>query len=413
MTDNKTGQSFSALNWLNFFAADVATGVGPFLAVYLTTNLKWSAGNIGLAISAMSFATVLAQSPAGFVIDRTPYKKGIIIAASCIMGMIGISIPFFAHFNWIIIAQIIMGTAAAFYGPTLIALATCLAKKEKFDSTITKNQTYNHAGNVVSAVLIGVVGKYTNNEGVFYCLLVLAVMCTVSALYIRSEDIDASPKKEANIEEAKIKNKSDEQKLSLGQMLSNKPFIVFLIAAFIFHFANGAMLPLVGQELGKGKHENASLYMSACIVIAQLVMIPVTYLCGLKVKNGRKWLLIIAFIVLPIRGVLYTFNTNAIYLVSVQVLDGIAAGIFAVVSILVVSDIMGNSGKASLAQGILATAVGLGASLSNLVSGYIVEAEGFNFGFLSLSGLAVGALILLWTSMPETLQKQGNKQLSI
>ena len=122
-----------------------------------------------------------------------------------------------------------------------------------------------------------------------------------------------------------------------------------------------------------------------------------------------KWLLIIAFFVLPVRGVLYVFSTNAIYLVSIQILDGVAAGIFGVVSILVIADLMKNPGRSVFAQGILATVVGLGASLSNLVTGFIVDAAGFKAGFVSLSALAVVALILLWVAMPETLNNEAGK----
>lgn len=398
-------QSYTALNWLNFFAADVATGVGPFLGIYLAANQHWKPGHIGMAISAMSFATVIAQSPAGFFVDKTPYKKLLIIIASAIIGLVGISIPFLPSLGFIISSQIIMGIAAAFYIPTLIALAACLVNKNDFDRTISKNQTYNHAGNVASAILIGVIGMYTNNEGVFYCLFALAIMSTISASAIRSKDID-HPRKTL------LKPETNKSKGIVSGMFGNKAFIIFLIAAFIFHFANAAMLPLVGQEISKGKQENASLYMSACIIIAQLVMVPVTYFCGLKVQHGRKWLLLVAFMVLPLRGVLYTFSTNTLYLVSVQVLDGIAAGIFGVVSILVVADLMGNSNKSSFAQGVLATAVGLGASLSNLVTGYVVEAAGFKVGFLALSALAVAALVLLWIAMPETLNKNNTSTIN-
>lgn len=82
-------RSLNCLNWLNFSAADVATGLGPFLAVYLAANLKWNPSQIGIAIAAMSFATVLAQSPAGWLCDVTNKKRlGIVVVAItiCIAG---------------------------------------------------------------------------------------------------------------------------------------------------------------------------------------------------------------------------------------------------------------------------------------------------------------------------------------
>ena len=396
-------RSYAALNWLNFFAADVATGVGPFLAVYLSGHLRWKPGLVGLAMSAMSFSMVVAQSPAGWAIDQTRQKRTLVIGASMLMGLMGFVIPFFPSLSIVLVTQVLMGIAGAFYGPALIALAACLVRKNDFDRTIGKNQMYNHAGNVLSAVLIGVVGLYTGNAGVFYCLLALALLCVASALSIRRVDID-HPKEIGN---ETVGGKTRE---GLGAMFRNQPFLIFLLAAFVFHFANAAMLPLVGQEISQGKARSASLYMSACIVIAQLVMVPVTYWSAMRVRKGRKALLLVAFIVLPVRGMLYTLSTNAVYMVSVQLLDGVAAGIFGVVSILVVADLTGDSGKASLAQGMLATAVGLGASLSNLVTGYVVEAAGFRVGFLGLSTLAVAALLLLWMAMPETLKEAGQRK---
>lgn len=67
MPDNLSKNSIRPLNWLNFFAADVSDGVGPFLAVYLATNLHWKSGQIGMAIAATTFSMVLMQSPAGII----------------------------------------------------------------------------------------------------------------------------------------------------------------------------------------------------------------------------------------------------------------------------------------------------------------------------------------------------------
>jgi MFS family permease len=86
MTEKTPTRSLTALNWLNFFAADISDGVGPFLAVYLATNLHWDPGMIGMAISATTFSMVLGQSPAGYVVDHTKQKKIPIIIASLIVG---------------------------------------------------------------------------------------------------------------------------------------------------------------------------------------------------------------------------------------------------------------------------------------------------------------------------------------
>lgn len=163
------------------------------------------------------------------------------------------------------------------------------------------------------------------------------------------------------------------------------------------------MLPLLGQRLAKGIDAgSSSAYMSACIIVAQLVMIPVSYWAGRLAPSGRKRLLMIGFLVLPIRGVLYTMTSDPMLLVAIQALDGIGAGIFGVLSILVVSDLTRGSGLFNTTQGAIATAVGLGSSLSNAFAGGIVQRSSYNTAFLILAGIAVVAVGVLWAFVPET-----------
>jgi MFS family permease len=397
MTKEPSKRGLTALNWLNFFAADVSDGVGPFLAVYLLTNLHWTSGQIGMAIAATTFSMVLAQSPAGYVVDRIPHKRLPIIIASLIVATVAFFFPFLRNFSIIMVSQVVLGLAASFYIPTLVALASVVAKKGEFDNIISKNQSFNHAGNVASAVLTGVVARYTHNYGIFYCMLGLAVMCTVTGLLIPQKDVQAPPQ---------LKSNSEEKKGFLKDITGNKTFLLFLLLTVIFYFSNGAMLPLVAQEIARGKEESSTLYLSACIIIAQLVMIPTVYLCGKYAKNGRKRLLMIAFILLACRGLFYTLTDVTWHLLVFQILDGMAAGVFSVVSLMVVDDLMGTSGKASFAQGLWATGLSLGSTLSNLSAGFIVDAAGFRIGFVFLSALALGALFLLWRAMPETLKEK-------
>jgi predicted MFS family arabinose efflux permease len=305
-------------------------------------------------------------------------------------------LPLLKSFPIIICCQVVIGLAASFYIPTLVALASVVIDRDKFDQTLSKNQSFNHAGNVASAILTGVVARFTNNKGIFYVMMALAVFCTASAYFIVQQKEAPSDNATAN---------ATEKKSLFKQVMCNKAFMMFLLLTVIFYFSNGAMLPLVAQEIAKVKPENSTLYLAACIIIAQLVMVPTVYICGKQAQKGRKKLLMIAFILLACRGVLYTLTDNVVHLLSFQVLDGMAAGVFSVTAFMVVNDLMGNSGRASFAQGLLATALSLGSTLSNLVSGFIVNAAGFKLGFAVLSGLALGALFLLWKAMPETLKK--------
>jgi MFS family permease len=191
--------------------------------------------------------------------------------------------------------------------------------------------------------------------------------------------------------------------LSIRALFADRKILIFAAAVTLFHFANAAMLPLAGQLLTRDHESFASLNMSACIVAAQLIMIPVAFLSGKYGESwGRKPVFLIGFAILPIRGFLYILSHDPFYIVAVQLLDGIGAGIFGVLSVVVVADLTRGTGRYNLVLGAMATALGIGASLSNVVSGYIVNAWGFNTGFLFLASVAALALTIFGLMMPET-----------
>ena len=163
------------------------------------------------------------------------------------------------------------------------------------------------------------------------------------------------------------------------------------------------MLPLVGQRISVGKPHSSSLLMAAGIIVAQLVMIPVAAVAGrLTDVWGRKLIFLIGFISLPIRGVLFSLSDQPAFVISVQILDGVGAGLFGVLSVLVVADLTKGTGRFNITQGAIATATGVGASLSMLLAGLIVEYAGYQAAFLSLAAVATVALLIFWTLMPET-----------
>src|SRR5215475_6063391 len=163
------------------------------------------------------------------------------------------------------------------------------------------------------------------------------------------------------------------------------------------------MWPLVGQRISVDKPQSSSLLMAAGIIVAQLVMIPVAALAGrLTEARGRKLIFLIGFMSLPIRGVLFTLSDQPAFVISVQILDGVGVGVYGVLSVLVVADLTRGTGHFNLTQGAIATASGVGASLSMLLAGLIVEYAGYQAAFLSLAAVAAVALLIFWTLMPET-----------
>jgi MFS family permease len=84
------------------------------------------------------------------------------------------------------------------------------------------------------------------------------------------------------------------------------------------------------------------------------------------------------------------------------VFDGITAAVFAVMVPLIVADVAFGSGHFNLAQGIVGTATGIGASLSTLLAGYVSDKFGSSVAFSGLAGVAAFGLVMIALVMPET-----------
>jgi predicted MFS family arabinose efflux permease len=84
------------------------------------------------------------------------------------------------------------------------------------------------------------------------------------------------------------------------------------------------------------------------------------------------------------------------------VFDGITAAVFSVMIPLIVADVAFGSGHFNLAQGIVGTATGIGASLSTVLAGYVSDRFGSSTAFTGLAGVAALGLVMIWLVMPET-----------
>jgi MFS family permease len=388
--------SLRGLDWLNFFLADVQSGVGPFLAIYLS-GYGWDEERIGLALSVAGIAGILAQTPAGALVDQVHKKRTVIAVGVGVLSLGALLIAFVPTFWSVMSAQVLIGATSSTFVPAICAIALGIVGYQQFDARQGRNQSFNSAGNVVAAISMGLLGYFVSNRSIFF----FVAFCTLPTLFalsqIRADEIDYERARGAR------KGADDSNPARAAALLHERPLVIFLICAVMFHFANAAMLPLLGEMLAKGHGRSSMMFMSACVVTTQFIITIIAAWSGRKAGLwGRKPLLLIAFGVLPIRAILYTLTSNTIALVAIQILDGVGAGIFGVVSVLVIADLTQGSGRFNVTLGAVATAVGIGAALSQTIAGAIVHHFGFNTGFLFLAAIAAAAFGILCFFMPET-----------
>jgi len=391
-----------SLDSLNFFLADVRDGLGPYLAIYLLAVHKWDPASIGVVMTLAGIAALLTQGPAGALIDRTRSKRAVIALAAIVVTGSCLLLPFVSSFSLVSLTQAASAVAASVFAPAISAISLGITGPRAFTRRTGRNETFNHAGNAVAALLAGGLAYLFGPVVVFYLMAFMAVASIVAISCVSAEAIDHDVARGFD----PAHHTDHEQPSGMKVLLANRPLLLFAICCALFHLANAAMLPLVSQKLSQINLQMATPLTSACIVAAQLVMVPMAWLVGLKADIwGRKPLLLAGFMILPLRGVLYTLSSDPYWLVAVQMLDGIGAGIFGALFPVIVKDLTQGTGRFNVSLGALSTVFGLGAALSSSLAGFVVQQAGYNAAFLTLAGVAAAALALLWLAMPETLEK--------
>jgi MFS family permease len=369
--------------------------------VFLVTQQHWSQSEVGLVTTIGGLLGLAVQTPIGAAIDETRAKRGIVVLALAVLAVTAAVIFLWPTFWPVAVSNSLMAVAGDVFGPAVAALTLGLYTRRQLARRMGRNSAFDHAGNVAIALLAGAVGYAFSQRAVFLLVPVFAALTAVAVLSIPAKAIDYD--RARDLGPAGGAAASPQSAAGYGVLFKSRPLVVFGLCAMLFHFANAPLLPLVGQKLAAAYPKEATAMMSVCIIAAQAVMLPIAILVGRKADVwGRKPLFLAGFAILPIRAVLYTFSDNSFWLIGVQVLDGVGAGIFGALTPLVIADMMRGRGRYNLAQGAIATMVGVGASLSRLATGEVVDRLGYSAAFLTLGAVALAAVIVFAIAMPET-----------
>jgi MFS family permease len=401
------GKAFNplSLDAINFSLADVRGAVGPYLNVFLVTQQHWSQSQVGVVTTISGLLGLVFQTPIGAAIDGTRAKRGAIVLALAVLSVAAIIIFAWPSFWPVLFANSLMAIVGDVFGPAVAALTLGLFARKQLARRMGRNSAFDHAGNVGIAVVAAAVGYAFSQRAVFLLVPVFAGLASIAVLSIPATAIDYNRARDLDDEHGAAATAPKPADYAI--LFKSRPLVVFGLCVMLFHLGNAALLPLVGQKLAAAHPEEATAMMSACIVAAQAVMLPIALLVGRTADSwGRKPLFLAGFTILPVRAVLYTLSDNSFWLIGVQLLDGVGAGVFGALTPLVTADIMRGTGRYNLALGAIATMQGIGASLSGLAAGVIVDHFGYTATFLTLGAAALVAVIVFAIWMPETAEQE-------
>jgi MFS family permease len=393
MPPNGTSQTRSqrALDLLNFFVADVQTGFGPFVAVYLTMH-KWTQVQIGFALTLSTIVALISQLPAGALVDAAPNKRR--AAGGALIGVIvaALLMAFWPSDLPVLVAQALHAFSSCVLTPAIAAISLHLVGHAALGERLGRNASFAAIGNGLAAAAMGVTGTYVSSQSVF---LLTAALCVPALLALLA--IGRGPH---------ARQQTTTQLFDwpgLRRLFTNRQLLAFGVCVLLFHMSNAAMLPLLGATVTMRTGTFANLIIAACIMVPQAVVALCSPWVGRSAASrGRRPVLLLGWAALPLRGLLLAVLPGAWLPVAAQAISGVSGAVFGVMLPLISADITRGTSHFNLCMGALGLAVSLGAGISTTFGGWIADTAGVQAAFAVLALVGVLATLALWLVMPET-----------
>ncbi|SAK58253.1 major facilitator transporter [Caballeronia temeraria] len=392
-------RSLRALDWLNFFVANVQTGFGPFIASYLAAN-KWTQGEIGLMLSVGTISAMASQLPAGALVDAMRNKKFAALSAIIAIIVSALLLAASPTFVPVFAAEVLHGFASCMLVPAMAAISLALVSRADLGDRLGRNARWASIGSALTAALMGAFGEYLSLRSVFFLTAALALPAIVALRMIHYDALPVVPR--ASPGKPKLTPEGEERE-SLRELLKDRRLLIFAACVVLFHLSNAAMLNLAAGEVTAHMGDNVQLVIAACIIVPQFIVAALSPWVGRQAQKwGRRPVLILGFCALPVRAILFAGVSSPYLLVPVQMLDGISAAVFGVMLPLIAADVAGGRGHYNLTIGFFGLAAGVGATLSTAAAGFAADRFGTAMSFFGLAGAGALAVLMVWLAMPET-----------
>ena len=388
-------QSLRGLDWFIFCLADIQVGFGPFVAVYLTAE-KWPQADIGLVLSVGGLAALAGQIPGGALVDAVYPVRLLAATAVAVIAASALALAASPIFIVVLVAGITHAIGSCVLGPSIAAISLGLVGYDAIGERLGRNASLASIGAGLAAVGMGASGYLFSNRAVFFVTAALCVPTLIALTRIRPDEID-----NLRAHGGKARPHPSDPGATFRDLFSNRMLVAFATCVVLFHLANAAMLPTLAGVLTMRSSQGASALIGACLIVPQILVAMFSPWVGRRAQSwGYRPLLLIGFAALPIRGVTFAFVSNPYTLVLVQALDGVSAAVLGVMVPLVIAAATRGTGHFNLAQGFVGSGIGIGASLSTTLAGYVSDHYGSMITFFTLASIAVIGFVFVLMLMP-------------
>lgn len=380
-------RSLFALATLNFFLADARDGLGPFLDGFLATQ-GWNPFSLGLVATIGGVLGMIVTPFFGALVDASERKRMLIILP--VVLVTGMALWTLASPGNLAVfgGQSATAVVGAIIGPALMGLTLGLVGQNNFPAQVSKNEFWNHAGNVFSLGAVYIGSVYFGLNGVVALMLVTALATIIATLSINPKYIDNRAAR--GMEEAP----DDARPSGFAVLTQSRGLILLALVLMIFHFGNAPISRLISQDFSI---QLDSPFRTTAIItgVSQIAMIAVAVTTPWLISRfGLSFVFIVALMALPVRGAIAGSFSSFAAIYPVQILDGVGAGLIGIATPIAAERILSGTGRFNVGLGAVMTVQGIGASLSNVVAGWLTDKGGYSLAYWCHGGVAALALVL-------------------
>lgn len=443
-------------------------------SAYLIISKQYSEKQAGILFFVFGMSQFLFQTPAGYIMDYTDRKVHWLGMASIVTTLLTLltattAADNGANLGFMVFIKFVQGGVTALIPPGLNSITQGIVGSVGMTKQVSVNEMRNHFGTAVIVLTGSLIAFFTYPDiGTLFIVSPIACFGVIFFLAkIRPEDIDhdaarglkltsETPEDGKSILSNQYKltgpdggakldhtpsfnfgfggnqeadpNDATPHAATLFDVLRDTTLLTFVVCCFLFHTSNGTVLPLVMQTLAIGEGRIGILMSGLCIIVAQIFMVASAKICGdYSGKYGRKPLFLIGLFSVPIRCLILYLLTGvknaqeetsvvlSVVILATQILDGVGAGVFGTMYILVTSDISEGSGRFSLTLGLTTAAMSIGGTVSGYLGQALAQDHGYQMAFLILGAMSCVPALVYLVFMPETLssaEKQESVQMS-
>jgi MFS family permease len=394
---NITARAKVSLRALNFFMADMQSGIGPFVGVFLLAH-GWLNGSIGSVMTIGSIAGVLITAPAGAWVDSSRHKRWLVVISGLAAVLASSTILISQSFWPVALSQVATAIAGAAVGPAVMGITLGMYRQSGFNRQLGINQAYNHGGNALGAALSGLLGWEFGLPAVLWLALGFGVIAVACVLSIAPGQID-----DRSARGLRTVADSKQSARGLSVLWTCRPLLALGATLAIFSLGNGAMLSIYALAVVDAKQGDPAAFVAATIVIAQITMVFASLLAMRFIGQRGYWpVILVSLLVLPIRAVIAPHVIKSWGVWPMQILDGITSGLQTVAVPGLVARILNGTGRINAGQGAMLTVQGAGAALSPAIAGWIAQWRGYDTAFLVLGACGVISIVV-WMMFASTL----------